>query len=611
MTVRSRRLIGALTTVIASAVLGSGLVATPSAAVPAPSDAVQNASTLAIPTRYLGQRLNWQPCDFDEQVREIDPAAPRTDCTLVTVPMDWRNPGANPDIAIAIAFSRATGVSQGLLTSNPGGPGASGLTLSAALALSQPRLFSDYDLLGFDPRGFGDRDDDGQAVMGQTLLRCLVSEAEIGALPTTYDYRVRSRQTHRVEVAEAKLLGKSCASSRLSRFVNTQQTAYDMEFLRVLLGQDRPGGYPKLNYIGYSYGTWLGTWYADSFPTRVGRFVLDANMNWTASMYDNQKLDSFSFQRRRDQMFYPWLARHHADFGYGTTTKAVAARYERNRATIAALYRRGAITVSPQDLDFAVVGSLYSNADFPALAELLVEVDDALRARSRADLRRGLDRLPLDRGAGSAPRPNGQDAIARGAAATVEIDGIAGQAVRCNDTGYPRDIQALLRRADADAKKYPLYGYANTVGMCSFWRHRPDTRAIDLAGAPRMLMIQSEGDPATAYEGAKAAHTKTASRTRLVSIDNEGQHGTYIGGPSRCADSAGDAFVFGGRLPGRNAICGTSPLPLDERVYKLTGPVDGKSQPLDGRQRVLAAPSANPLLEKIRRQVAAVEATGR
>ena len=62
-----------------------------------------------------------------------------------------------------------------------------------------------------------------------------------------------------------------------------------------------------------------------------------------------------------------------------------------------------------------------------------------------------------------------------------------------------------------------------------------------------MLMFQSEGDPATAYEGALAAHRRTAGNTVLVRVDNEGQHGLYIDGPSPCLERIGDTFLFSGR----------------------------------------------------------------
>jgi hypothetical protein len=146
-------------------------------------------------------------------------------------------------------------------------------------------------------------------------------------------------------------------------------------------------------------------------------------------------------------------------------------------------------------------------------------------------------------------------------------------------------VATALKRGDADRKKFPFIGYTDTVSDCAYWKFAPVTRTIDLTGVPPMLMFQSEGDPATAYEGAVAAHHKTADHTRLVSVDNEGQHGLYIGGPSPCVDTFGDAFLFSGILPAADQVCTTDPLPGDSKVYPLDGPLDGRSYAIAGRVR--------------------------
>ncbi|HSU35677.1 MAG TPA: alpha/beta fold hydrolase, partial [Propionibacteriaceae bacterium] len=292
------------------------LAVTVSVLAPVPADAAKDPGPAPIPQRYLDQQLDWQRCYFDKFFRAIEPSAPSTLCARITVPMDWLHPNDHPDITLAIAYSRATRSSKGLLTTNPGGPGAVGLDFTAVLALSKLSMFTDYDLLGFDPRGFGDSE----------AVQCITRQAAEDALPVVDDLRVRNKKAHAVEVAGAKLWGHACSTTEFSQFVSTQQTAYDMEFLRRYLGQGKPN-YAKLNYIGYSYGTWLGAWYADTYPDRVGRFILDSNMNWTTSMYANQVTDSFSFQRRRDKMFFPWLARHHKTYRLGSTTAKVTKNY--------------------------------------------------------------------------------------------------------------------------------------------------------------------------------------------------------------------------------------------------------------------------------------------
>ena len=187
----------------------------------------------------------------------------------------------------------------------------------------------------------------------------------------------------------------------------------------------------------------------------------------------------------------------------------------------------------------------------------------------------------------------------------MELDD-GNEVVRCNDSAYSRDLTKILKRADADTKKYPFVGYTNTLGMCNYWKFTPLTRTIDLAGVPRMLMFDSEGDPATAYEGALAAHKKTAAHTRLVSVDNEGQHALYIDGPSPCLEKIGDKFLFGGTMPAKDTICRTTPLPNDSRVYSLKGPLNGKSYRLDERARPLRATEVNRPLREARARAAAL-----
>ena len=599
-------LVGPLALVLVSGVLA--VTGAPAAAAPAPAAAVEaGPASTAVVQQYLTKNAGvaaaladaGNACSFSADVRASSRAAPSTRCAEVTVPMDWKHPSAHPDITVAIAFSKATGTSRGLLTSNPGGPGAAGLDLTAYLAVSKPQMFSQYDLLGFDPRGYGQ----------STSVECRATQAEIDAVPSVPDLRQRNPKTHAVEVASARLLAKACASSELSQFVGTQQTVYDLDFLRALLG------YPKLSYIGYSYGTWLGTWYADTYPARVDRFILDSNMQWTASMDANQAADSFSFQRRRDQMLFPWIARQDDAYGLGRTAAAVSKSYERIRAQMATAFRNGDSDENPELLDWFIVDTVYRDVDFEsAAAELSFRIDlgsgaDVSKAARRASDRRiakSLANAPV--GLQLATGVIETEKVSKARVPTVVIDAAA-DIVRCNDTPYSGDLQGSLRRADADAKKFPFIGYQNTVPSCAFWPYRQNARTVDLAGSPRMLMFQSEGDPATSYEGALAAHRSTPAATRLVSVNDVGQHALYIDGPSTCVESFGDAFLFKGTMPAKDTVCAAktaTPLPGDTKVYPLDGPVDGKSYPLpDAKTRSRAAQQErsaddNTALAKIR-----------
>lgn len=499
-------------------------------------------------------------------------------CAKVTVPIDWQNPGKG-DISIAIAYLKSSNPNAPLLTTNPGGPGAAGRMLTEALSRGniygeggKPQLRQQYDLLGFDPRGYG----------ASTNVRCMTTPTKLKRLPKVADRRVRNKATHAVEVAEAKLFAEACSSDPLARYINTQQTVWDLDFLRQLLAKTYSKGarYDQLNYIGYSYGTWLGAWYADTYPKNVGRFILDSNMQWTASMYTNQTLDSKSFQRRRDKMLFPYLARHNSYYGLGKSAKKVKKKYESTRKKLASqakkdLKKGRTPAFGPEDLDYTVSQFIYTDAGFDLAGAVIDVAGDFVRKPSSSKYRKNLAKR-AKAAMTKAPFVVQRSAAKVKGSALVSIDGLAGAVVRCNDSANSSNIKAMQKRADSDAKKYPFFGYLNTVQLCAYWKYKPQTRTIDLAGiSNKILMFQSEGDPATAYEGALAAHRKTPGKTVMVSVDNEGQHGLYIDGPSKCIESLGDRFLFTTWRPNADSKCTTSPLPDDRKVYTLSGPVSG------------------------------------
>ncbi|MDX6260356.1 MAG: hypothetical protein QOH84_2044 [Kribbellaceae bacterium] len=613
-----------LAAAVAVALLAPLLTATTAATATAASGPTDPAVP-AIPQRYLDQPINWAVCSFDATIKRGYPQAPTTNCAKVNVPMDWAHPDAHPDIQVAISYSKATGTSKGLLTSNPGGPGGAGLNLTASLGVSKPQLFSDFDLFGFDPRGFG----------ASTPLQCLASAEDIAALPVTPDYKERTKQTHKVEIAEAKFYADACSATEFGQFVSSQQTVYDLDFLRALFKAR------QLNFIGYSYGTWLGGWYADTYPSKVGRFVLDSNMDWTHTQWDNVNFDPFSGQRRRDTQFFPWIARHADQIaGLGKTPAQVTAKYNGIRASLTTLVKSGESSVRGDNLDGLIYSAIYNNTRFiRATLDVLVHDEytkaptdsgkielaqvDAAWARLSPELQKFDTLAALRTRYGVAP------AATAGAVAATQVDSLrsiivdakveAAQAksgdelvnvgaisttVRCNDTAWSKDTNFYVKEADKMAKKYDFFGYLNGVPMCAFWKYAPQDRKLDLTGSPRILIVQSELDPATAYEGSLRTHDDTKNATRFVSIDDEGQHGQYIlGQRSSCAEQIGDKYIFTGELPAKDQFCGTTPLPGELSVYPVRGPVDGKSVNLPKSKA--AAPKANPLLQQVMDTVAA------
>ena len=271
-----------------------------------------------------------------------------------------------------------------------------------------------------------------------------------------------------------------------------------MELIRALLDSRR------LNFIGYSYGTWLGGWYADTYPGRVGRFVLDSNMDFTRTQWQNVNFDPFSFQRRRDTQLFPWIARN-ADLidGLGNRPARVLARYESIRAGLVSLVRSGESTQRAEDLDGNVASAIYSNVRFVrATLDILVhdefvrdpsddgDVDAAPRRPGvGADQTRSCRRsTPWPRSGRGTTSPSASapvDAVTaprRRGLAEARRRGRGRAAGRGDQPRRDRHHRALQRhevapggaattceQADRNDRRYPFFGYLNGVPMCAYW----------------------------------------------------------------------------------------------------------------------------------------------
>lgn len=614
----SRRLRGAVLgvltlTLVAPAGLAGAAPQSP-ATIDSAAGRVVDPPVPTIPQRYLDQEVTWSTCSFDADVKRSHPQAPTTNCAMVKVPMDWNNPGAHRDITLAIAHSKATGVSKGLMATNPGGPGVPGLDNSAYLGTVKPRLFTDFDLLGFDPRGFGRSD--------QT--QCLTTQETLDSRPSTPDHRERTQQTVDAEIAWGKIVWEACAKDEFAQFVSSQQTSYDMDFLRVLLKA------PKLNYIGYSYGSELGSWYADTYPSHVGQFVLDSNLPFSRGGQEWIAGVPKSAQRRFDTQFVPWLVRHADQIdGLGGTPAEVKAKYESIRAELVTLVKAGTSSVRGDSLDNFVFNDLYDNIGLVIGALDVLVHDEYAKAPSasgkielqhidRAYARLG-DKLreyysleELRRLYGVTPGQTSATASRKRTPAALpltprpvtsavsdELINIeAGYyAVMCNDTRWSTDIAHIQRETARATAAYPFFGYVIGIPECAFWKYPAQERVIDLKGTPRVLMVQSELDVVTHYEGALRAHRDSKRNTRFVAVDDEGQHGQYLFGPSSCVQEIGDRYVFDGIVPAKDVVCGTSPLPGDTEVHRVRGPINGKTAHSPNSEKV--APGRSSLHERM------------
>lgn len=507
--------------------------------------------------RYTGQTVDWAPC-FPEGVPEgLPPGSDRLECGSFSTPQDWANP-AGPSITIAVSrlSARRQDAPEALFT-NPGGPGGPGRFMPLLFLLTdRQRVLDSQDIYGIDVRGTGgstNADCDGGSTTGILL-----------------DPRDRRREQTDLILDSAALTTRFCrnGTGAFSPFVRTDETVRDLDLFRQLIGQE------KINWLGYSAGTWLGAFYATYFPDRVERFVLDSNTAFTDPWQVTADLQPLGFQRRYEQDFLPWAADYDEILDLGSTPSEVNQTYENLRADLAAepLDLGLGMAVYAVDLDGLVIGSMYAKTAFQFLAETLRDLREEVAQRGEPAQRPLLSARQAERIQDEVQRMRDIRAHA-GSFQPLAPDApsATGLHVLCNDTPWVGDRESLLAGSQQQGEAYPLLGWATLANPCITWS-RPDVtlRTPDGHGVPPILMVQNEHDPATPIEGALRARTAFAG-ARLLTVTDEGDHGSYAGViPNECVDNAVEDYLVDGVVPDRDTSCPGVPIPPP---VPATGPV--------------------------------------
>lgn len=479
-------------------------------------------------SRYTGQQLSWEIDDCTSDVKSLKQVTTRTTCAKVTAPKDYSNPSKG-DITLLVTRTAAkepSGTARSIFT-NPGGPGGPGGAFSVLTAALSP-LGGKADVLAVDPRGTG----------GSTPVSCKPSSSGVS------DYRGASTSVVNAVQNAAQRTVSRCVAEHgdYLPYITTDNTVRDTDLVRRLLKS------PTIDFYGVSAGTWLGARYATLFPDQVGRFVLDSNTDFTASFQTSFDLQPKSFQRRFDAMFVPWSARHDSTYRLGTDSTRVNASYEAVRSAAA----RGELSpFTPNILDSVIAQNLYSDKGFGRVATVLSYLDRATHGDSTA-LRSAVSAVGSSNSSSSSDYS--EDTVFR--------------AITCNDTAWQKDPASYARKAQTEGAKYPLTGYKRMVDDCAYWPYAAPRTTVDTSKAPPMLMVQTEADPATAYEGALDAHKKSPN-TRLLSVDDQGNHGAVLAGGNPCVEKAAYGYLMNGTLIAQDSVCSGVALPGDSEVYPI------------------------------------------
>ncbi|KFU80402.1 TAP-like protein [Amycolatopsis lurida] len=477
-------------------------------------------ASASVPAHYADQKLDWHPCAAEELVT----LPPGTDisgleCSTFRTPRDWDRAGERQDLTIAVSRLKATGTSTASLLTNPGGPGGPGRWFPVTFR-GQEKLREHQDIIGIDVRGTGK----------STNVTCRGTADLIRQL----DPRDRDPRNLNQILANAEHVARSCQSAggELGPLITTHQTIRDFDLLRDLLGRE------KINWVGYSGGTWLGAHYAQQFPQRTGRFVLDSATEFTTDWQKTFDRQPVGFERRWRQDFLPWMARYDAKYHFGTNGEEVRQNYERVRY---ALSRKPLNGSGPMELDMAIIYMLYKKATFPALADLLVKIRDAMENPAAvAEAKAAVEAV--------GDHPDAQDATFWN--------------TLCGEGRFTGTRESLIRASQRNLDRGLLLAGGGTLNasVCLFWDKEPrPLPKMDGKGVPPVLIVHSEHDPATAIEGARKAHAGFAN-SRMLTVTGEGDHGLYADG-NPAVDKIVNAFLVDGVVPADQSVPGM-PLPV-------------------------------------------------
>ncbi|MEU5750889.1 alpha/beta hydrolase [Streptomyces sp. NPDC047829] len=450
---------------------------------------------------------------------------PTLQCASLSVPLDHARPDGR---RITLALSRVphTGSTyQGPLLVNPGGPGGSGLTLAGFVASSlPPEVAAQYDVIGFDPRGVG---------KSEPALNCLPGHFD----PVRPDSLPATAAAEGANLARAKAFADACGAqyAEVLPYVDTVSAARDVDAIRRALGAER------INYFGYSYGTYLGAVYAKLHPDRVRRLVLDSVVDPTAVWYDANLDQDHAFDDRH-RAFLAWIAEHDGTYGLGTDPERIEAAWYGMRSALAKEPAGGKVGASELEDTFLPGG--YYNGYWPYLAEAFAAyVNDA-------------DTDPLveayeDFGAVDAAGENGYSVYT---------------SVQCRDAAWPRDWDRWREDNGDVYAKAPFMTWNNAWynAPCAFWPTKA-RRPVDVTNRdlPPALLFQATGDAATPYEGGVTVH-RLLRGSGLVVEDGGGNHGITLSGNS-CLDEHLAAYLADGTVPRgdgeADAVCAALPAP--------------------------------------------------
>ena len=487
---------------------------------------------------FYHQDLTWTDCTDDATGTAFQ-------CATVTVPLDYDNPQGQTITVALKKLSSTSSSPRGSVFLNPGGPGGSGISVIESQAelyksgdLSE--VLANYDVIGFDPRGVGQSTpitcwtpEDVQAI--------LAGQAEVPFSPLTPGSAADIVTQGSREAAACE---EHTEVPEILDHADTRSVARDMDVMRALVGDK------DLNYLGYSYGTYLGAVYTELFPDNIGRVVLDIAMDPTLSRQGALEGDAAAWE----QSLRTYIESQQGQAGFplsGTTDAAVA-----QLATFLDGLDADPLTVSgsgtPLNRAKAVdaISKLVTTSPdkWPLLTEGLTQ---AMNAHDGSALKANADAV-----SGNSAPPTTEKQVVE------QLQGLkvfsANRCLDFPDAGNESSWDAALASYHHD---YPVFHslLPQYDAFCHGWGHTSRTEAVDVdvEATNPMLVIGILHDPQTPYPWSKALVSKIRN-SHLLSVDMYGHGAT---GSNACTSAKVSDYLVNGTLPSDGEICPADPEP--------------------------------------------------
>jgi pimeloyl-ACP methyl ester carboxylesterase len=485
-----------------------------------------SAAAAATPTEAPVADIEWSDCTSQIEPLIADAEGADRDltfeCGTTQVPISYEDVDGDT-LPLFLVRARSAGQTDriGSLMVNPGGPGASGADTAIGLALTLPeQVMQRFDVVGFDPRGVG----------LSTPVECIPAETKDEMFAA--DPQPSTDEEIDAAFALSERIATGCEEEygEALGIFNTVDTARDMDRLREALGDE------QLTYLGYSYGTTLGSTYAELFPENVRALVLDAAVDPDSDPVADAEAQAAAFEQAYDA-FAADCQELVSECPLGDDPRAFLEQLLQDAATEPAPSPEegDSRVATPGIITTAVAAALYDQGAWPQLSQALAALreGDAAGVFSLADSYSGR----LEDGSYS----NLFD---------------ANFAINCADT--PEDeqvseeeIRELAREWD---EEYPFFGARSATSLydCTVWdAPRTPLPERDAEGSSPILVIGTEGDPATPLEGAVDMAEELESGV-LLTWQGEG-HTAYP--KTKCVTDAVNNYLLRAEAPVDDLTC--------------------------------------------------------